>query len=147
MNNIKLELLPALFPTELMQYFIITGFETKLFDDISKDHYIIDFEEINDIPNGYPSEEYESKGFMDSALIQDFPIRGKGVFLRIKKRRWRHKKTDVNIRRDFSFIAASSKFTSELSDFLKGAGGYATRYHNEYSELLRDRRSETPPSL
>ena len=98
---------------------------------------MIEFEEKNEIPNGYPSLEYESKGFMESKLIQDFPLRGKGVYLSIKKRRWRHKQTGVIIKRDFSFIADGSKFTSELSDFLKDAGGYATRYHEQHSELLR----------
>jgi hypothetical protein len=57
---------------------------------------------------------------MESKLIQDFPIRGKGVYLRIKVRRWRHKETHKIIKRNFSFIADGSKFTQELSDFLKG---------------------------
>lgn len=86
---------------------------------------------------GYSSLDYESKGFMESKLIQDFPLRGKAVFLRIKKRRWRHKQRGEIIKRDFSFIADGSKFTRELSDFLKDAGGYATRYHEKHSQLLR----------
>jgi hypothetical protein len=71
------------------------------------------------LPAGYSSTEYESKGFASSALIQDFPLRGKAVYLRIKKRRWRHKETGAIIKRDFTFIADGSKFTKELSDFLK----------------------------
>ncbi|MBW6484222.1 MAG: hypothetical protein K0B10_14325, partial [Vicingaceae bacterium] len=70
--------------------------------------------------------EYESKGFMESKLIQDFPLRGKGVYLRIKIRRWRHKQTGAIIKRDFSFLAEGSKFTKELSDFLKDTGRYKT---------------------
>ena len=58
------------------------------------------------------------------------------VFLRIKKRRWRQKLRGTIIKRDFSFIADGSKFTQELSDFLKDASGYATRYHEQHSELL-----------
>ena len=73
---------------------------------------------------------------MESAIIQDFPLRGKGVYLRIKKRRWRHKKTKQIIKRDFSFIADGSKFTQDLSDFLKDASGYKARYHEQYSQLL-----------
>lgn len=90
---------------------------------------MIDFEEKNILPEGYSSLEFESKGFMESNLIQDFPIRGKAVYLRIKKRRWRHKDTGEIIKRDFSFIAEGSKFTQELSDFLKDRGGYTNRYH------------------
>ena len=126
-----------LFPSELMDYFEITDFQTLCSLEIKEEFWVIDFEEKNEVPNGYSATEYESKGFMESKLIQDFPLRGKGVYLRIKKRRWRHKQTKEIIKRDFSFIADGSKFTQELSDFLKDASGYATRYHEQHSELLR----------
>ena len=119
-----------------MDYFLITNFQTLCSVAIKEEYWLIDFEEKNEIPNGYLATEYESKGFMDSKLLQDFPLRGKAVYLRIKKRRWRHKNTGVIIKRDFSFIADGSKFTSELSDFLKDTSGYATRYHEQHSELL-----------
>ena len=125
-----------LFPSGLMDYFEITDFQTLCSLEIKEEFWVIDFEEKNEVPNGYSATEYESKGFMESKLIQDFPLRGKGVYLRIKKRRWRHKQTKEIIKRDFSFIADGSKFTQELSDFLKDAGGYATRYHEQHSELL-----------
>ena len=126
-----------LFPSELMDYFEISDFQTLCSLEINEEFWVIDFEEKNEVPNGYSAIEYESKGFMESKLIQDFPLRGKGVYLRIKKRRWRHKQTKEIIKRDFSFIADGSKFTQELSDFLKDASGYATRYHEQHSELLR----------
>lgn len=119
-----------------MEYFSITGYFQMCSVKERLEYWIIDFEEKNDIPNGYEAKDYESKGFSGVKLIQDFPIRGKGVYLRIKKRRWRHKQTGAIIQRDFSFISDGAKFTQELSDFLKDAGGYATRYHDEYSQLL-----------
>jgi hypothetical protein len=119
-----------------MEYFLITSFQTLCSLENRKEYWLIDFEEKNELPNGYSALEYESKGFMEGKLIQDFPIRGRAVFLRISKRRWRHKQTGAIIKRDFSFIADGSKFTQELSDFLKDGGGYATRYHNEHSKLL-----------
>lgn len=120
-----------------MDYFYISGFQTLCNLDIKEEFFDIEFEEKNDLPDGYSSIDYESKGFTESKLIQDFPLRGKAVYLRIKKRRWRHKQTQAIIKRDFSFIADGSKFTQELSDFLKEAGGYATRYHEQHSQLLR----------
>ncbi len=81
---------------------------------------------------------------MTSKLIQYFPIRGKGVYLRITKRRWRHKQTGATLKRDYSFMAEGSKFTAELSDFLKEASGYKTRYHEQYSQLLQ-REEQNPP--
>ena len=119
-----------------MDYFEISGFQTLCRIENKTEFWLIEFEEKNEIPNGYSSLEYESKGFMESKSIQDFPLRGKAVYLRIRKRRWRHKKTGEIIKRDFSFMADGSKFTQELSDFLKDAGGYATRYHEQHSELL-----------
>ena len=113
-----------MFPSELMDYFLITGFQTLCSVEDKTEYWLIDFEEKNELPLGYSASEYESKGFMEGVLIQDFPLRGKAVFFKIKKRRWRHKITKAIIKRDFSFIADGSKFTQELSDFLKGTGEY-----------------------
>ena len=120
-----------------MDYFQISEFQTLCSLETKAEYWVIEFEEKNELPEGYSAIDYESKGFMESKLIQDFPLRGKAVFLRIKKRRWRHKQTGAVIKRDFSFIADGSKFTQELSDFLKDAGGYANRYHEQHSQLLR----------
>lgn len=121
-ETIDIKLLHQLFPSELMDYFIISDFQTLCSIENKKEFWVIDFEEKNELPNGYTAIEYESKGFMESKHIQDFPLRGKAVYLRIRKRRWRHKQTGVIIKRDFSFIADGSKFTQELSDFLKDRG-------------------------
>ncbi len=123
-----------------MEYFEISKYQILGFVDTKTEYWEIDFEEVNSLPKGYSSKDYESKGFLESKLIQDFPLRGRAVFLRIKVRRWRHKETGEIIKRDFTFIADGSKFTKELSDFLKGASGYATRYHEQHSELLRSEK-------
>jgi hypothetical protein len=111
-----------------MEYFVITHFQTLCSLENKAEYWLIDFEERNEIPKEYSPIDYESKGFMESKLIQDFPLRGKAVYLRVKKRRWRHKQTGVVIKRDFSFIADGSKFTKELSDFLKDTGRYKNRH-------------------
>lgn len=132
------KLLLQLFPSELTNYFSISYFEILCSLETKEEYWVIEFEEKNELPEGYSTKDYESKGFMESRLIQDFPLRGRAVYLRVKKRRWRHKETGEIIKRDFSFMADGSKFTQELSDFLKEAGGYATRYHDKHSQLLRD---------
>lgn len=111
-----------------MDYFSIIDYQTLCDLSSKKEYWLIDFEEINSIPQGYNPLEYESKGFMESHLIQDFPLRGKAVYLRIKKRRWRHKTSHAIIKRDFSFIADGSKLTKELSAFLKDSGRDPSRY-------------------
>lgn len=122
-----------------MDYFDISNYEFLCNIDSKQEYWVIEFTEKNELPTGYSAKEYESKGFMQSKLIQDFPLRGKAVFLRVKKRRWRHKLTGTIIKRDYSFISEGSKFTQELSDFLKDAGGYANRYHEQHSKLLRNK--------
>jgi hypothetical protein len=105
----------------------------ELCDIQEKQHYFeIVLEEENKILREVDVSLYESKGFT-GITIQDFPIRGKAVYLKIKRRRWRLKDNPkIIIRNDFSFVAEGSGFTQELSDFLKGTGRYKDRYDNEY---------------
>ncbi len=90
---------------------------------------MIYLDEKNILPPGYISSNYESKGFLPSSCVQDFPIRGQAVYLVIRRRRWRNKETKKEIRNDYSFIAEGSKLTQELSDFLKDTNKYPSRYH------------------
>ena len=131
----------------MVEYYEITGYQELCSVHDKLEYIVVDFTERNELPNGYSFDEYETKDFMSSKLIQDFPIRGKGVYLRIRKRRWRHKETGTIIKRDYSFIAEGSKFTSELSDFLKDASGYATRYHEQYSQLLSSEEQNPSKAL
>lgn len=110
-----------MFPFELMEHFEINSSCTLCSLSDKQEFWLIDFEERNVLPTGYSSIDYESKGFFESKIIQDFPLRGKAVYLRLRKRRWRHKQTGSVIKRDFTFISDGSKFTKELSDFLKGS--------------------------
>ena len=137
MESLDTNLLSQLFPAELIAYFEIAKCEVHFDKELGQEYLVIDFDERNVVPDGHSASDYESKGFMESKRIQDFPLRGKPVFLKVRKRRWRHKETGAVIKRDFSFMAEGTKFTTELSDFLKDAGGYANRYHEQHSQLLR----------
>jgi hypothetical protein len=82
------------------------------------------------LPTGNNESDFESKGFYSVKNIQDFPIRGKAVYLAIKRRRWRSKADpNIVIHNDFSIIADGSKLTQELSDFLKGTGKDTSRLY------------------
>jgi len=115
-------LLQKLFPSELMEYFDLKSFNLVKQEGKTQEYWLIEFDEKNIIPAGYDPKDYESKGFTEGKQIQDFPIRGRAVFLKIKKRRWRHIQTGAIIQRDFTFIAEGVKLTKELSDFLKDRG-------------------------
>ena len=124
------EILRYFLPDELLEYFIISKVEEL--GEVSTKRMIlqIELEEKNVIPEGYDSKEYESKGFYPLKIIQDFPARGKPLYLAIRRRRWRNK-IDKNkvIHNDYSLFAEGSKITQELSDFLKGTGRDPNRYH------------------
>ena len=122
------EIISFILPSGLLENFTITKIE-ELDEASSKDKMIrIELEEKNQIPDKYESSQYESKGFYPVKLVQDFPIRGKAVYLAIKRRRWRHKIDQSEIHSDYTLIAENSKITQELSDFLKGTGRDPGRY-------------------
>lgn len=119
-------------PEGLLAHFSII--DVFMLGDVAskKMFFEIYLEEDNVIPGQYHKAQYESKGFTE-ITIQDFPIRGKAVYLKIKRRRWRHKeRPNEIIRNDFSFVAEGSGFTKELSDFLKGTGRYKGGYDNKH---------------
>lgn len=122
-------LITHVLPEELLAHFDIKRV-VMLCDIKSKKEFLsVDLEEKNSLPSGYDSSLYQSKGFMSTKTIQDFPLRGKAVYLTIKRRRWRHKQTLEELRSDYSFIAEGAKLTQELADFLKGTGRDPRRYH------------------
>ena len=116
-------------PEGLLSHFDIVDFKELGDLQTKKDCFYIYLDEKNILPNDYNLNEFESKGFYERCIIQDFPIRGKAVYLGIRRRRWRNK-TDksIEVKSDYSFIAEGSKLTVELSDFLKGTGRDPRRY-------------------
>lgn len=125
-----LSLLSHFLPSELLTHFDIVEFKELGNVEICKDCFYIYLDEKNVLPEGYSDIEYESKGFTDRTLIQDFPIRGKAVYLGIRRRRWRNKQNkNKEIRNNYTFIAEGAKLTVELSDFLKGTGRDPRRYN------------------
>lgn len=124
------ELVQLILPEDMLKHFEIVEVGEVVEAPTKRMVIRIELEEKNQIPEGYDSQQYESKGFYPVKIIQDFPLRGKAVYLAIKRRRWRHKtnKSEV-ISNDYSLIAEGSKLTKELSDFLKDTGRDPGRYH------------------
>jgi len=125
----ELSILSLFLPEELLMHFSIIGVKQLGLIETKQDCFYIELEEKNELPKGYEKELYESKGFYKSKKVQDFPIRGKAVYLLIKRRRWRlksDKKTEI--KSDYSFISEGSKITAELTSFLKGTGRDPRRY-------------------
>jgi len=113
-------------PIFSIAHFDITGSAIK--QGKHGDYLEVEFTERNELPEGYSSEEYEAKDFVEKT-IQDFPIRSHAAFLKLRRRRWRHKETGSTISRDLSFIAEGSRFTKEVAAFFKELRGEQAGSH------------------
>ena len=80
---------------------------------------VIYLEEKNVVPEQYSSRETESKGFYDPVVVQDFPLRGKKLFLNIRRRCWILKKSNGYISRNWSMVAEGTRMTQDFASFLK----------------------------
>jgi len=77
------------------------------------------FEEKKQIPKEFNKIPLVSKGFLDEITVQDFPLRGKLVYLHIKRRRWTNKETNEIMKRDWELVAKGTRMTQEFAAFLK----------------------------
>ena len=110
-------LIGLLLPEGILDYFELTKVEQD------NNGLSIFLEEKNIAPDGYQRTDLESKGFFPEISIQDFPIRGKKVALRVKRRRWTVHSSGAIISRDWDLIIKGTRMTTEFGLFLKGIYG------------------------
>jgi hypothetical protein len=113
-----LELLKLFLPELLVEHFEITQTKT-----VSETLHLY-FEEKSKPPVEHSSKMLVSKGFHEEITVQDFPLRGKHVFLHIKRRRWTDKDTNGIVQRDWNLVAKGSRLTEEFAVFLKEISRY-----------------------
>ena len=87
-------------------------------------HIFLD--EKNLVPDEYSGQKILSKGFLEPVIIQDFPIRGRNVFLHIKRRRWLNLKTSKVVHRNRDLVAHGTRITKDFAAFLKEIGRYTS---------------------
>jgi hypothetical protein len=112
------ELLSLLLPELLVNHFEITAFKTE-----NKDIHI-SFIENKTTPKEETNRILVGNGFHDELTIQDFPLRGKTVFLHIKRRRWRDKQTGESVHRNWDLVAQGSRMTIDFAALLKAISKY-----------------------
>ena len=110
--EISAELLGLLLPSFIVNHF------TFIRSSSSEDHLHLYFEEKNDTTL-FIGRKVESKGFHKEIIIEDFPLRGKLVYLHVKRRRWRDIDTKDTLQRDWNTIAKGTRMTEEFAIFLK----------------------------
>ena len=111
--EVSIDVIKLLLPEVLVNYFKLTKHELKQ----GELHFY--FTELNTVPQEFKAIKLSSKGFFPEATVQDFPIRGKNVFLHIIRRRWINESTKKIVIRDWQLVAKGTRITSEFATFLK----------------------------
>lgn len=68
----------------------------------------------------YRKGTVRSHGFTEETVIQDFPIRGKAVYLHVKRRRWIDKSDGGTFVYNYELTEDGSRLSPEFVAFLKG---------------------------
>ncbi len=113
-----LDIAQFVLPDGLLEYFNINDIKQS-----QKELYIY-LEEKKDTPQEYKSDKLTSKGFFEEIKVQDFPIRGKGVYLLIKRRKWLNEDTGAIVSRNWELVAKGTRMTKEFAAFLKVISRY-----------------------
>ena len=72
-----------------------------------------------ELPEKYAGQETERKGFYEPVVVQAFPLRGKKVFLNLRRRRWILKSSNEYISRNWRMVAEGTRLTQDFASFLK----------------------------
>ena len=107
-----------LLPEGVLDYFEITQVDQQ-----EKEISIV-LEERNVIPEEYQGRRLESKGFYEDIKVQNFPLRGKALYLIVKRIRWIDKTTGDIVFRHWELVAKGTRMTQEFATFLKGISRY-----------------------
>ena len=119
----NLGLVKYVLPEEIFRYF-----ELKKIEEEGRELHLY-LDEVNEIPEGYQQEEFESNGFHNASVIKDFPIREKPLFLHVLRRRRLDKASGQTVSRDWNLVAEGTPYTQGFASFLKGLIGYLPDRH------------------
>lgn len=59
----------------------------------------------------------ESKGFLSPVYLEDFPLRGKAVLLKVRRRKWKDHTTGKTITNDWKIAIEGTSYTEEFALF------------------------------
>ncbi len=116
--DIYLDLLKLALPSDLVEHFDLvksTGQNEVLH---------LYFEERNTFIKGKESIRLTPYGLHEEFTIQDFPLRGKIVYLHVRRRTWINKSTQEIVQRNFNLAGKGSFMTKEFANFLKQDSRY-----------------------
>ena len=107
-------LIKHLLPEDLFKHFDLVNLEEN-----SEGQLILELDEKPVKPKEHSDKDLISKGFHSKVEIQDFPLRGKAVYLRVRRRKWIDKKTGKVYSTNWELTAKGTSYTKEFAAFLK----------------------------
>ena len=110
-------LMPLIIPEGVSDYLEMTHYSK------GEGRLDIFLEEMNVVPEEFQSNNLLSKGFFEPITLQDFPIRGRQVYLHVKRRRWLNKGADKVVYRNWKLVAKGTRITQDFAAFLNGRIG------------------------
>lgn len=113
-----IDLLKLILPEMIVEHFDLIKSQQKT------EKLELYFEEKEAQPQEFSDRSLVSKGFHKEVIIQDFPLRGKFVFLHVKRRRWTDKNSGEIVQRDWNVVAKGTRMTEEFASFLKEINQY-----------------------
>jgi hypothetical protein len=113
-----LSILELILPKEILEHFVVTNIEIQ-----SKEVHLY-LDELNEVPQEYKNEKLISKGFHPEAVIQDFPLRNKALYLHVRRRKWEIASTGKIVSKTWNLMAEGTRYSNEFATFLKGLLGY-----------------------
>lgn len=105
-------------PEGILEYFDLTSVEK------SSEQFTIHLAEKNLHPAEFSGQKLSSKGYFDEITVNDFPIRGKACFLKVRRRKWLNEDTNKLVSRDWELVAKGTRMTKEFAAFLKAVHRY-----------------------
>jgi len=113
-----LSILELILPREILEHFIVIN----LVIQAKEVHLYMD--ERPKVPDEYKDEKLISKGFHPEAVIQDFPLRNKALYLHVRRRKWEVESTKKIVSKTWNLMADGTRYSNEFATFLKGLLGY-----------------------
>ena len=113
-----LSILELILPREILEHFIVIN----LVIQAKEVHLYLD--ERPKVPDEYKDEKLISKGFHPEAVIQDFPLRNKALYLHVRRRKWEVESTKKIVSKTWNLMADGTRYSNEFATFLKGLLGY-----------------------
>lgn len=106
------ELARLFMPEEVIDHFDIVRFKEDK-EEERLDLYL-------DEKYAEPEPDCESKGFREAQVIRDFPIRGKAVYLHVRRRKWMLPDGSI-FSKTYDLTHLGTRITKEFATFLKEA--------------------------